>query len=342
MRAPRPHLGLVPLLWFALCACSGEPGDGAPRTDGGSGGAQGGAAGRLVLGLVGKSQGNPVFQAARVGAEAAARELGAARGLEIVIDWKTPPDEDPAAQAAAIEQLARAGVRGIAVSCSEDATLTPAIDKAVELGAQVVCFDSDAPQSRRFAFFGTDDRACGAQVLTELAAAMGGQGTFAILAGNQSARNLHERVQGVIEEAKRHPGLKLLDDGVFYHEETPEVAADTVARAQSTHPEIAGWAMVGGWPLFTVGALRWEPGAVAVVSVDALPAQLRYLTSGHVGVLLAQDCHAWGYRSVQLLVERLLDGKQPDPPRVVDPLKPVHAADVPAVEAQWAEWLAER
>jgi ribose transport system substrate-binding protein len=297
---------------------------------------------RIVIGLVGKSQGNPVFQAAYLGAQAAAKELSAARGLDIVIDWRTPPDEDAAAQAAAVEQLARSGAAGIAVSCSHAETLMPAINRSVDLGAQVVCFDSDSPKSKRFAFFGTDDQSCGAQVMDELAAAMDGKGTIAILAGNQAAPNLQARVAGVKSQLLRYPGMKLLDDGVFYHDEVPEVAAETVARAQSTHPEIQGWAMIGGWPLFTAGALRWEPGKVKVVSVDALQPQLRYLESGHVEVLLAQDCFGWGYRSVELLIDLIVDRKKPDPVRVVDPLTPVRVADVDAVNAQWNEWLGEQ
>ena len=47
-----------------------------------------------VIGLVAKSQGNPVFQAARVGAEQAARELGQKHNINIKIDWRTPNEED--------------------------------------------------------------------------------------------------------------------------------------------------------------------------------------------------------------------------------------------------------
>ena len=175
----------------------------------------------------------------------------------------------------------------------------------------------------------------------ELAAAMGGSGTFAILAGNQAAPNLQARVEGVKRRLAEHPDLRLLDDGVFFHEEVAEIAAETVARAQSTHPEIEGWAFVGGWPLFTAGALKWAPGAVEVVSVDALLPQLRYLESGHVGVLLEQDCFAWGYRSVDLLLDRILFDAVPEDARVVDPLTPVRLEDVPAVKAKWAEWLGD-
>jgi len=330
------HGRLLGPLLLALAGCGGdapaEPGSAAgspppPRT--------------ITLGLVAKSQGNAVFQAAHAGALAAARELGARRGVQVVIDWQTPPEENPPKQAEAIEQLARAGVPGIAVSCSDANTLTAAIDKAVELGSHVMCFDSDAPRSRRFAFFGTDDRTCGAMVMQELAAAMGEQGTVAILAGNATAPNLQARVEGVKEELLRHPPMKLLDDGVFYHPETPEQAAETMNRAQSSHPEIDGWALVGGWPLFTGGALKWEPGKPRVVSVDALPSQLAYLQSGHVEVLLAQDCYGWGWRSVEVLLDKILDGQDPRPgPRLVDPLTRVRKADAAEQARKWESWMA--
>src|SRR4051812_37397603 len=77
-----------------------------------------------VIGMVAKSQSNAVFQAARVGAEAAAKELGAKHGIAITIDWRTPNDEDAQKQAEAIEQLVLSGAAGIAVSCSDADKLT--------------------------------------------------------------------------------------------------------------------------------------------------------------------------------------------------------------------------
>ncbi|RKY19783.1 MAG: sugar ABC transporter substrate-binding protein [Planctomycetota bacterium] len=333
-----PRTLLLGLL-FGLAAC----GPGADRGDDvghDAGGPGDSSRPRVLIGIVAKSQSNPVFQAAHAGARAAAAELGDEYGVELVIDIQTPADEDPAAQAAAIEQLARAGAAGIAVSCSDANTVTPAIDKAVELGAQVVCFDSDAPRSKRFAFFGTDDETCGALVMQHLAQSMGETGTIAILAGNQAAPNLQARVAGVKAELARHAGMTLLEDGVFYHPETPERAAEALAAAQSTHPQIGGWALVGGWPLYTRGSLRWTPGAVKIVSVDALPAQLAYLESGHVEVLLAQDCFGWGRESVRLLLDKLLRDIEPEGgPRMVDPLRPVRLADVASVRDDWTAWL---
>jgi ribose transport system substrate-binding protein len=48
---------------------------------------------------------------------------------------------------------------------------------------------------------------------------MGGKGKVAVLGGNQNAPNLQKRVQGVLEEAKKHPGITVLN--TFYHAETP-------------------------------------------------------------------------------------------------------------------------
>lgn len=296
---------------------------------------------KITIGLVAKSQSNDVFQAAYAGARAAAEELGKKYGVKVVIDWRTPTAENAQKQAEAIEDLTRAKVDGIAISCSEANTVTDAIDRAVDKGIAVMCFDSDAPDSKRFCYYGTDDISCGVAVMKELAAAMDGKGTIAILAGNQSAPNLQARVAGVKQELKNHPNIKLLQSGggVIYHEETPQAAAIAVATAQNANPQIEGWAFVGGWPLFTEDALKWPPGKIKVVSVDALPPELAYLTSGHVEVLLAQDCYGWGTRSVEILLEKILNNKQPADTRVIDPLTRVTKGNADEYARKWDKWL---
>jgi ribose transport system substrate-binding protein len=301
--------------------------------------AQAKAGEKIVIGLVAKSQSNPVFQAAYSGAKDAAAELAAQYGHEVVIDWQTPADEDAQKQAQAIEQLARAGAKGIIVSCSDANAVTPAINKAVELGAVVMCFDSDAPKSKRFCFYGAEDITCGKVVMEELARVMDGKGTVAILTGNLSAPNLQNRVKGAQDELAKHPDMKLVADGVFHLvRETPEDAAEEVRRAQTTNPTIQGWAMIGGWPLFTKDALRWDPGSIKVVAVDALPAELPYLESGHVEALYAQDCYGWGTKSVKILLDKIVNGKDPEKVLNYDPLTRVTKDTAKAYGEQWKKW----
>lgn len=298
---------------------------------------------KIVIGVVAKSQSNPVFQAGHKGARDAAAELGPKYGVQVEVDIRTPTDEDASKQVEAIEALVRRGVDGIAVSCTEAATVTPAINAAIEKGIPVMCFDSDAPQSKRFAYYGTDDVSCGQRVMAELAKAMGDKGTIAILGGNQGAPNLTNRINGAKEELKKHSDMKLLEagGGVFYHQETPEKAAEAIANAVNANPGIQGWAMIGGWPLFTTDALKWEPGKIKVVSVDALPAQLGYLRSGHVEVLLAQDCYGWGTKSVEILLDKIVKNQNPQTERVIDPLTRVTKENVDQFGSQWSKWLGQ-
>ncbi len=171
-------------------------------------------------------------------------------------------------------------------------------------GVQVMTFDSDAPQSKRFASYGVDDIKTGGSVMKELAEQLKGKGNVAILAGNQNAPNLRRRVDGVKKEAAKYPGIKLV--GTFYNIETPQDAAAEVIREQNAYPEITGWAFVGGWPLFTKTLLTdLNPNKVKVVSVDALPAELPYVAKGIAPVLLAQPTYMWGYVSVGKIIDKI-------------------------------------
>jgi ribose transport system substrate-binding protein len=207
-------------------------------------------------------------------------------------------------QAQRIAQAVNEGAQAVLISCSDAAKVTGAINDAVARGVPVMTFDSDAPESQRFAFYGVDDVKTGEAVMDELAAQMGGKGAVAILAGNQNAPNLRKRVEGVRQAAARHPGITIVD--TFYHIETPQDAAAEVIRVQNAYPQIRGWAMVGGWPLFTASLLTdLDPSRVKIVAVDALPAELAYVQKGLAPVLLAQPTYLWGYVSVQRIVDKV-------------------------------------
>jgi ribose transport system substrate-binding protein len=256
------------------------------------------------IALIAKSSTNPVFLSARTGAEAAAKELSAKYGIDITIDWRTPPTEDGQMQAQRIAQAVNEGDDAIVLSCSDAGKVTGAINDAMARGVPVMTFDSDAPQSKRFAFYGVDDVASGEQVMSELAKQLGSKGKVAILAGNQNAPNLRKRAEGVVKEAAKYPDIKIV--GTFYHIETPQDAAAEVVRVMNAYPDINGWAMIGGWPLFTKSLLTdLDPNKVKVVAVDALPAELPYIAKGIAPVLLAQPCYKWGYVSVEKVIDKI-------------------------------------
>lgn len=287
-----------------LAACGGgdrTSGDSA-ATAAATGGAGGGKT--FTIAMIAKSSTNPVFLSGRKGAEAAAAELSKEHGVNVKIEWLTPPNEDGAVQAQRVTQAVNDGANAILFSASDPGKVLGALNEAVDRGVPVMTFDSDVPSSKRFSFYGGDDALMGKQVMDELAAQMGGKGTVAIIAGNQNAPNLQNRVRGAREAAKAFPGITVVD--AFYHAETPQDAAAEVVRVKNAYPNVNGFAMIGGWALFTRTLLTdLDKAKYKIVSVDALPATLPYVETGLAPVLFAQPVYNWGYVSVKTIFDKV-------------------------------------
>ncbi len=298
----RSHI--VPIS-FLLCvaavvACGGS-GKGGATKDGASSAA---GSKTFTIAMIAKSSTNPVFLSGRTGADSAAKELSKQYGVNVRVDWLTPPSEDATIQAQRIASAVNSGANAILLSASDAGKLVGAVNEAVDRGVPVMTFDSDVAGSKRFSFYGGDDALIGKQVMQELAKQMHETGNVAILAGSQNAPNLQKRVQGVKDEAKKHPGITILN--TFYHAETPQDAAAEVTRAQNSYPNIQGWAMIGGWALWTKTLLTdLDTARVKIVSVDALPSELAYVDNGLAPVLFAQPTYLWGYVSVKTIFDHV-------------------------------------
>jgi len=263
----------------------------------------------LRIALIAKSEANFVFLAARRGAEDKAAALSRQVGATIQVSWLTPSKEDVAEQAERIRQAVREHADAILLAASEGPKLVDAVNAAVEQGVEVMTFDSDVADSKRFAFYGADDADLGDKVARDLLTLLGGKGEVAILAGNAAANNLRARSDAARRTLARSPEVTVL--GVVNHPETPQEAAAEMLKFDAAHPRLAGWALVGGWPLFRSSqslALMNEIQArgLKVVAVDALPEEFVYVERGLVPVLWAQPVYDWGALGVSTIVDKVL------------------------------------
>ena len=331
------HAAALAMVGVAAMGCGGGSGADKPAASAGTAGAKAATGDKISIAMIAKSSSNPVFLAARTGAEAAAKELSQKNNVAVEIMWLTPPQEDGEVQAQRVRQAVNDGATAILLSASDAGKVTGAINDAVDRGVPVMMFDSDAPRSKRFAFYGVDDHKTGASTMAELATLMQGKGRVAILAGNQNAPNLQMRVQGVKDEAKKYPGITVV--GAFNHIETPQDAAAEVIRANNAYPDITGWAFIGGWPLFTQTLLTdLNPARQKVVSVDALPDELAYVERGIVPVLLAQPVYLWGDVGVRTIFAKVHDKKDPASPIIPMELVRVSKDNLGTWARQLRDW----
>ncbi len=246
--------------------------------------------------IIPKQLDNPVFNYAKMGALGAAAKLG-----NVEIYWNAPETNDEAKQAQIFETYVRQKVDGIAVSCVNAEIMRRVIDKAVEQGIPVVTWDSDSPNSKRQAFYGMDDYEAGKTIGEELAKLIGGKGKVAILSGVQGAQNLTTRIQGVQDALKEYPDIRVVT--TVYCNDDATRAESLINSVMQQHPDLAGWAMVGGWALFTKTGLNGiKPGVTKVVSVDPLEGNpWMWIEKGYVQVCIGQKVFDWGAKSVEML-----------------------------------------
>jgi len=264
----------------------------------------------IVITMIAKSSANPVFESAKIGAIKTAESLSDKYSkLDVTINWQTPDNESASEQAEIIRNSVQNGSSAIIVSCSDIDTLTQAINYAVDNGVAVMTFDSDAPNSKRFAFYGPDDLEMGKKLMNELAGLTNGRGKIAILGGNKMANNLQERVKGIMTAAADYPDIEIV--GTYYHPETEADAIAIMSEVMKLYPDLKGWAMVGSWPFFGEKLKDViEPGKIKIVAVDALPIQLKYIEENYVEVLLGQPTFTWGEISVKTVIDKIYLNKK--------------------------------
>ena len=160
---------------------------------------------KLRFAVIPKSLDLPVFNYAKVGAERAAAELG---NIEVI--WRGPETADQLRQKEILESFITQRVDGIAISSLGGDFLNETINRAMDAGIPVVTWDSDAPNSKRIAYYGVDDRAAGRIMGEEAVRMLDGKGQVALIT-SIGAVNLARRLEGVQEVLAKHPGIKVVE-----------------------------------------------------------------------------------------------------------------------------------
>jgi ribose transport system substrate-binding protein len=261
---------------------------------------------RLRFAVIPKAIDLPVFNYAKIGAERQAKEFG-----DVDILWNGPTTADQLKQKEILESFITQKVDGIAISSLNGDFLTETINKAIDAGIPVVTWDSDAPKSKRYAFYGVDDFA-GGRILGEQAVhLLNGKGKVAIIT-SMGATNLQRRLEGMKEALAKAPGIQIVE--VYDLKEDTVRCQELIATGTNRYPDLAAWLSTGGWPVFTRNASSAiDPAKTKLISFDTIQPALDLLREGKVAVLLGQKYFGWGSEPVKILYD-IKHGKMPASP----------------------------
>lgn len=288
-----------------LAGCGGEQG-GAPA--GGDSAAQDAAAPDAAAVGTGKAVDGPVkvafvannpsefWQIAKAGTAQAAEELGCE------VEFKIPADGSAQTQQQIVEDLIARGVSGIAISPCAPEHQTEMLNRAA---AQVnlITQDSDAPQSDRACYIGTNNYEAGTAAGELLKEVLPEGGEIMLFVGSMDAQNARDRKKG-IEEAIEGTDITIIDTRTDRGDRMQAIA--NVQDGLVANPGLD--CLVGLWSYNGPAILNGvrdsgKLGDVSIVCFDEEDETLQGIKDGHIYGTIVQQPYEFGYQSVYLLTD---------------------------------------
>jgi ribose transport system substrate-binding protein len=136
----------------------------------------------------------------------------AAAGLQygVTVDTRGPAGLNPQAEVDEFKSMVARKPAGILVSVSNSKLMTPEIDAAIAAGIPVITMDSDAPESKRLYFIGTNNLEAGRLGGRHVADRLNGKGNVVFFT-NPGQPNLEERLKGYQDIFAGFPGIKTVE-----------------------------------------------------------------------------------------------------------------------------------
>ena len=254
-----------------------------------------------------------------------------------------PGQASAAEQRRIIDELLARKVAGIAISPIDPASSTEVLNRAA---SQAVLFtsDSDAPQSNRLVYIGTDNVAAGREAGAQMKRALPEGGKALLFVGTMDAANARERVQG-IREALAGSNIEIAD--IRTDESDVARAKRNVEDALTRSPDVK--LLVGLWAYNTpqiVQAVKaaGKENAVKVVGFDEDGLTLRGVAEGVVTSTVVQQPFEFGYQSMVGMVKVLNGDKSfiPASKQIIIPTRIIDKANVADFQGQMRQLLSGR
>ena len=240
----------------------------------------------------------PYWQEADAGLRDVAKEMG----LGVKAEMDGPTSYDPKAEVDAFEKAVSSHPAGILVSVANPEMFQAPIAAAIASGIPVICLDSDAPDSKRVMFIGTDNFRAGQESAKRIADILKGHGDI-LLVTIPGQLNLEERVRGANEALNKYPGIKIvqtIDDKGNSNNAFDGVNAILSAKKQKIDGILCLEASGGAGAASALHRVDMT-GKIAIVSFDKDPETLDWVDRGGINATVVQKPYVMAYYGVKFL-----------------------------------------
>jgi ribose transport system substrate-binding protein len=237
----------------------------------------------------------PYWQSALAGLNRAGTEM------KVTVNMVGPKRYDPKAERDELLNAIQEKPSGILISAADATLLTADINSASQQGIPIITIDSDAPDSKRLFFIGSDNYGIGKLGGELLVKLLGGKGNV-VMFTYPNQNNLTERQHGYESMFEGHPYLKVTRAVDIQGD--PVIAYNTAKQLLTAKAKVDAFVCLEAVACPEVGEAVAETnmsGKVTIMAMDTDQRTLKWIQQGLVSATIAQKPYTMAYLGVKLL-----------------------------------------
>jgi ribose transport system substrate-binding protein len=253
----------------------------------------------------------------------------------VSVDFREIPTGTPAEQKQELDNEAVKGVQGIAISVKNPAQQVDMVNDAAKK-ALIFTQDSDAPDTNRACYVGTDNVTAGKEAGAEILKALPNGGKIMLFVGDKDAGNAKDRFAGV-QEALKDSKVTIL--GVRTDDGDRVRAKANVSDTIVANPDIA--CLVGLWSYNGPAILNavkdaHKIGTIKIVCFDEAEDTLGGIKDGSISATVVQQPFEFGYEACKMMAQVIRGDKSVIPANKIKYV-PTKVITKDSVDAFWAD-----
>src|ERR687886_1161566 len=280
---------------FLLAGCAPATQTGAPAP------AQQAAGGDTYIPLISKGFQHQFWQAVKMGAENAAKDLN------VRITFEGPENESQVDKQVEMLQAALdKKPKAIGVAALDSKAAIPLLEKAKAANIPVIGFDSGVESDIPVTTAATDNIAAAGMAADKMAELIGDSGEVAVIVHDQRSRTGIDRRDGFVNGMKKHPKVNIVD--IQYGGGDQLKSTDLAKAMMQAHPNLKGF--FGANEGSIIGVLNAvkelnKAGKLVVIGYDSGKQQTDAIRSGVEAGAITQDPIGIGYKCVDSAVKAI-------------------------------------
>lgn len=238
-----------------------------------------------------------------------------------------------------LDDLLARGVAGVSISAIDPKNSTEELNK---VAAKAVLFttDSDAPQSNRVVYIGTDNVAAGREAGEQIKKALPQGGKVMMFVGTMGADNARERVEG-IKKVLAGTKIDIVDirtDGVDFAKAKANVQ-DALARGGLDC--LVGLYSYNTPQIYSAVKEAGKAGKIKIVGFDEDPQTLRGIADGTIQSTIVQQPFQFGYQSMTDMIKYIKGDRSfiPANKLIIIPTRVIDKSNVAQFQGEMKELL---